>query len=92
MGIANPSIRKLVDGFMNVSRRNWLLSGAAAVVAPGLAGLAFSRDGVEVDAVRDESLWTAQVPALPPFKHFEGPREVDLAVVGGGYTGLSCAF
>ena len=77
---------------MNVSRRNWLLSGAAAVVAPGLAGLAFSRDGVEVDAVRDVSLWTAQVPALPPFKHFEGPREVDLAVVGGGYTGLSCAY
>ncbi|MGI9327273.1 MAG: NAD(P)/FAD-dependent oxidoreductase [Pseudomonadales bacterium] len=78
---------------MNVTRRTLLLAGGtAAVTAPGLIGLMVAPEGVEVDAVRDKSLWTTQAPPLPTFNSFEGPRKVDLVVVGGGYTGLSCAY
>ena len=49
------------------------------------------RKGVEVDDVRKESLWASEAP-IPPSPRLEGDREVDLAIVGGGCTGLSCAF
>ena len=29
---------------------------------------------------------------MPSVPRFEGDRKVDLAIVGGGYTGLSCAY
>lgn len=66
--------------------------GTAALVAPGLVGIATGPEGVEVDVVRDQSIWTTQVPKLPAFPPLDGSRAVDLAVIGGGYTGLSCAY
>ncbi len=78
---------------MKLSRRNFLLaSGASALAAPGIAGLVAGKDKVEIDAVRDPSLWTHEAPALPKFPRFEGDRQADLVIVGGGYTGLSCAY
>ena len=49
------------------------------------------RKGVEVDDVRKESLWASEVP-VPSSPRLEGDREVDLAIIGGGCTGLSCAY
>ncbi len=78
---------------MSISRRNFLLgSSAAAIAAPGIANLVAGKAGVEIDAVRDPSLWTDQVPKFPTQPQYQGDREVDVAIVGGGYTGLSCAY
>lgn len=49
------------------------------------------RGGVEVDEMREESLWTWEAP-MPSSPRLEGNREVDLAIIGGGCTGLSCAY
>jgi len=78
---------------MAISRRNFLLgSSAAAMATPGIAGLARGRDGVEIDGVREPSLWTSEISPLPSLPQYQGDRNVDLAIVGGGYTGLSCAY
>ncbi len=78
---------------MSISRRKFLIgAGAGAIAAPGIANLAVGRDGVEVDSVREPSLWSSQAPALPAQPKYQGNRSVDLAIVGGGYTGLSCAY
>jgi gamma-glutamylputrescine oxidase len=77
---------------MKLSRRNFLLaSGAGALAAPGVVGLAVGGGGVET-GVREESLWTSAAPSMPPAARFEGERKVDLAIVGSGYTGLACAY
>lgn len=78
---------------MKISRRKFLLTtGVGVVAAPGIAGLIMGKRGVEAKSVRNTSLWTTQVPSLPPMSRFEGDRKVDLVVVGGGYTGLACAY
>ncbi len=78
---------------MTVSRRKFLLAtGAGALAAPGLGGLVLGTDGVEVDSVRGDSLWTTQIPEIPRQPRFEGDRKADLVIVGGGYTGLACAY
>jgi len=78
---------------MTVNRRNFLLgASAAAVAAPGVAGLFLGQEGVEIDALRQDSLWTSELPAIPAQPTYTGAREVDVAIVGGGYTGLSCAY
>ncbi len=78
---------------MTVSRRKFLMgTGAGILAAPGIAGLVAGKDGVETEGIRRDSLWTSEVPSFPPQPRFEGEREVDLAIVGGGYTGLSCAY
>ena len=75
------------------SRRKFLLgSGAVALAAPGIAGLVDSRGGVETVDVRKDSLWTTEIPPIPKAPIFEGEHKVDLAIVGGGYTGLACAY
>lgn len=39
------------------------------------------------------SYWTATVGAIPPDDGaLRGPTDVDVAIIGGGYTGLSCAY
>jgi gamma-glutamylputrescine oxidase len=38
------------------------------------------------------SWYAATVPALPPFPELRGDTQADVAVVGGGYTGLSAAL
>lgn len=80
---------------MKLSRRKLLLAaGAGVVAAPGIAGLAFNKEGVELPKERGDgdSLWTGETPDIPPQPEFKGDRSVDLAIVGGGYTGLSCAY
>ncbi len=49
------------------------------------------RKGVEVEDPRKESLWASEAP-MPLSPQLEGDREVDLAIIGGGCTGLSCAY
>jgi len=77
---------------MKLSRRKLLGAGVGAVVAPGIAGLLFGQSGVEASNVRGNSLWMDEIQRLPDQPTFVGERRVDLAIVGGGYTGLSCAF
>jgi gamma-glutamylputrescine oxidase len=76
---------------MKLSRRAFLATGAGALAAPGLAGLVAGRGGVETGG-REDGLWSAQAPSMPPAPRFEGDRKVDLAIVGSGYTGLACAY
>ncbi|HXQ24380.1 MAG TPA: FAD-dependent oxidoreductase [Candidatus Acidoferrales bacterium] len=38
------------------------------------------------------SAWLADLPALAPAPALEGAQRVDVAIVGAGYTGLSCAL
>jgi len=44
------------------------------------------------DGQMPPSLWAATAPQRAPHRALEGTREVDLAVVGGGFTGLATAF
>jgi glycine/D-amino acid oxidase-like deaminating enzyme len=82
-----------VAGSMKLSRRGFLFaSGAGALAAPGVAGLVAGRGGVETAGLREASVWTANAPPMPTAPRFEGERKVDLAIVGGGYTGLACAY
>jgi len=78
---------------MKLSRRGFLFAtGAGVLAAPGVAGLVAGRGGVETDGVREDSLWTSEAPSMPQVPRVEGDREVDLAIVGSGYTGLACAY
>jgi glycine/D-amino acid oxidase-like deaminating enzyme len=78
---------------MTISRRNFLIgTGTAALAAPGIAGMARGRDMVEFGSKRDPSLWSSEIAALPSQPQYQGHRSVDLAVVGGGFTGLACAY
>jgi glycine/D-amino acid oxidase-like deaminating enzyme len=77
---------------MALSRRKFLLAGGASVLAaPGIAGLVAGKRGVESDT-RQDSVWVAGAPSMPKQPRYEGDRSVDLAIIGGGYTGLSCAY
>ena len=43
--------------------------------------------------VHDESYWTATAGPEPADDGpLDGDRETDIAIIGGGYTGLSCAY
>jgi glycine/D-amino acid oxidase-like deaminating enzyme len=76
---------------MDLTRRKFLLAGGAGVLAaPGFAGLAAGERGVEA-GTRKDSVWLASAPTMPEMPRYQGDRSVDLAIVGGGYTGLSCA-
>lgn len=78
---------------MKLSRRKLILgAGAGVAVAPSLLGHIADPNEVEADAVREDSLWTQQSARLPSYPTFSGSRSVDLAVIGGGYSGLSCAY
>jgi glycine/D-amino acid oxidase-like deaminating enzyme len=80
---------------MRFSRRGVLTAGASfagAIAAPGIAGLIGSDCGVEASAIRDISLWSKEIAGVPRQAIYSGERKVDLAIVGGGYTGLSCAY
>jgi len=80
---------------MKLSRRKFLYlagGGAGMLAAPGIGGLMAGHKGVEVGGEREESLWTIEAPPIPPAPRLESDRKVDLAIIGGGYTGLSCAY
>lgn len=44
------------------------------------------------DQARSHGLWAATAPPAPDLPAFEGAHEVDVAIVGAGYTGLSAAL
>ncbi len=44
------------------------------------------------DTVFSNSLWASTALAAPPTSALEGDIRADVAIVGGGYTGLSCAL
>src|SRR5476649_2722183 len=44
------------------------------------------------DPVFSNSLWVVTAPAAPVTHALEGEIIADVAIVGGGYTGLSCAL
>jgi gamma-glutamylputrescine oxidase len=69
-----------------------LCAGAGALAAPGVASMLFGARGVESGETRTEALWTSEMPSMAPAPRLEGNRKVDLAIIGGGYTGLSCAY
>ena len=41
---------------------------------------------------RSHGLWRSTAPAAPPTGPLDGARRADVAIVGGGYTGLSAAL
>jgi len=69
-----------------------LCAGAGALAAPGVASMLFGAKGVESEETRTEALWTSKMPPIARAPMLEGERKVDLAIIGGGYTGLSCAY
>ncbi len=69
-----------------------LCAGGAALAAPGLGGMLFGARGVESGEKRTEALWTSETPSIEPCPRLEGERRVDLAIVGGGCTGLAGAY
>lgn len=80
---------------MNINRRNFLLgASASAVAAPGLINLATDASGVELPTHRSggPSLWTQQIEPARALTKFDQETQADLVVVGGGYTGLACAY
>lgn len=44
------------------------------------------------DPVFAHSLWASTAPAAPDTRPLEGEVKADVAIIGGGYTGLSCAL
>ncbi|MBL8670376.1 MAG: FAD-binding oxidoreductase [Alphaproteobacteria bacterium] len=46
---------------------------------------------LDVTDTPPRSLWAATAPQAPDLPELDGPREADLAVVGGGFTGLATA-
>ena len=67
-------------------------AGAGALAAPGIGGKLFGPKGVETEETREDSLWTSELSLTSATTRFEGERTADLAIIGGGYTGLSCAY
>jgi glycine/D-amino acid oxidase-like deaminating enzyme len=75
-----------------LSRRKFLVAAGAGLAA-GAAGVVVDRrSGVERDGTRTLSLWTLEAPPIPRAPRLSGDREVDVAIVGGGYTGLACGY
>lgn len=80
---------------MLLNRRIFLIgAGSTAAVAPGLLSLATKTTGVEVPEQRSggASLWTQETELAETLPKFTQDTEADLVVVGGGYTGLACAY
>ena len=69
-----------------------LCAGAGVLAAPGVASMLFGTKGVESGGTRTEALWTSEMPSIAPAPRLEGEHEVDLAIIGGGCTGLACAY
>lgn len=52
---------------------------------------ALARAPSESPPLRESPLWWADLPASPPLEPRPFPARADVAVIGGGYTGLSAA-
>ena len=67
-------------------------TGIGVLAAPGVCGMLAAAKGVEAEETREDSLWTSEISLTSDATRFEGERKADLAIIGGGYTGLSCAY
>jgi glycine/D-amino acid oxidase-like deaminating enzyme len=80
---------------MKLSRRKFLYvagTGAAVVAAPGVGGAIVGVGGVEAESTRGESLWTSETARIPPAPRLENDCHANVAIIGGGGTGLACAY
>ena len=77
---------------MILSPQLLLAAGAGALAAPAVAGMLAGAKGVEIEEKRAECMWASELPAMPPAIQLEAELKADLAIIGGGYTGLSCAY
>lgn len=76
-------------------RSRWMgIAGAAAVALPLLAADWKPRRRVEIatEPERTPSYWMCTIPPLPKFPRLDRELQVDVAVVGGGFTGLAAAY
>ena len=69
-----------------------MAAGVSAVAAPGIAALFRDIPRVELGVTRDQSLWSSTAPSIPNYPPLQTSVDVDVAIIGGGYTGLSCAY
>jgi glycine/D-amino acid oxidase-like deaminating enzyme len=75
-----------------LSRRKFLVAAGMGLAA-GAAGVVVDRrSGVERDGTRTLSLWALEAPSISRAPRLSADREVDVAIVGGGYTGLACGY
>lgn len=74
--------------------RRKLLMSAGALATPGVAGLLQGQDTVDIPDQRSagSSLWTQESAQMPAMPVLQDELAVDLAIVGGGYSGLACAY
>ncbi len=74
-----------------------LIAGAAAgaVAIPIVAARKLNRRparDIRSEPARAPSYWMATIPEIPPAPQLAGDITVDVAVVGGGFTGLATAY
>ncbi len=69
-------------------------AAAGAIALPMLAAgrLAQGRRNIQDEPPRSPSYWMATIPALPDFPRLTEDIHVDVAIVGGGFTGLAAAY
>src|SRR5207302_6283832 len=48
--------------------------------------------GAERDEVREPGFWAKDAPAVPACPRIETDLRVDVAIIGGGFTGLACGY
>jgi gamma-glutamylputrescine oxidase len=75
-----------------LSRRKFLVAAGVGLAAGAAGVIVDRRSGVERDGTRTLSLWTLEAPPIPRAPRLSGDREVDVAIVGGGYTGLASGY
>jgi gamma-glutamylputrescine oxidase len=83
---------------MGARRRTGLL-GAGAAALGALAVPLFAADRLPgryrqpgAEPERAPSYWMTTIPPLPPCPTLTGDRRADIAVIGGGFTGLATAY
>ena len=71
-------------------------AGAAAGTAAGIAGPAISAEAPSAAGAfpdgHPRSYWAATAAGYVPRPSLDGDLDVDVAVVGGGFTGLAAAY
>ncbi|MEZ4522668.1 MAG: FAD-binding oxidoreductase [Thermomicrobiales bacterium] len=80
---------------MSIQRKAMIAGAAAGAVALPfvLAGkVGKRRRDILQEPQRSPSYWMATIPELTPFPTLSGEMHVDVAVVGGGFTGLATAY
>ncbi len=69
-----------------------VFGGLTVAAAPGVASLFRGVPTVESDVTRSPSLWTLFAPKIAEYPKLTSSLKVDVAIIGGGFTGLSCAY